>query len=60
MKAIVVGSGAGGATAALELSSKSFDVTVLEADKPFKPFTRHLKLTEPLRRLGLLGDEKNT
>ena len=58
MKAIIVGSGAGGATAALELTSKGFDVTVLEAGKPFKPFTRHLTLTEPLRRLGLLGDER--
>ena len=58
MKAIIVGSGAGGATAALELTMKGFDVTVLEAGKPFKPFTRHLTLTEPLRRIGLLGDEQ--
>jgi choline dehydrogenase-like flavoprotein len=57
MKAIIVGSGAGGSTAALELTLKGFEVTVLEAGKPFKPFTRHLTLTEPLRRLGLLGDE---
>lgn len=34
MKAIVVGSGAGGATAALELTSKGFDVTVLEVVNP--------------------------
>jgi choline dehydrogenase-like flavoprotein len=58
MKAIIVGSGAGGATAALELTMKGFDVTVLEAGKPFKPFTRHLTLTEPLRRMGLLGNER--
>lgn len=58
MKAIVVGSGAGGGTAALELALKGYEVTILEAGKPFKPFTRHLTLTEPLRRLGLLGDEK--
>ena len=57
MKAIVVGSGAGGGTAALELTLKGFDVTVLEAGKPFKPFTRHMTLTEPLKRIGLLGDE---
>jgi choline dehydrogenase-like flavoprotein len=57
MKAIVVGSGAGGSTAALELTLKGFEVIVLEAGKPFKPFTRHLTLTEPLRRFGLLGDE---
>jgi ferredoxin len=58
MKAIIVGTGAGGATAALELTMNGFDVTVLEAGKPFKPFTRHLTLTEPLRRIGLLGDEQ--
>ncbi len=57
MKAIVVGSGAGGSTAALELTLKGFEVTVLEAGKPFKPFTRHMTLTEPLKRIGLLGDE---
>ena len=58
-KAIVVGTGAGGGTAALELTQKGYEVVVLEAGKPFKPFTRHLTLTEPLRRLGLLGDERN-
>jgi ferredoxin len=58
MKAIVVGSGAGGAISALKLASKGHDVTILEAGKPFKPFTRHLTLIEPLRRLGLLGNEK--
>jgi ferredoxin len=59
MKVIVVGSGAGGGTAALELASRGYDVTILEAGKPFKPFSRHLTLTEPLRRIGLLGDERN-
>ncbi len=58
MKAIVVGSGAGGATAARELQSKGFKVTLLEAGPPFKPFTRHLSWTEPLRRFGLLGGEQ--
>ncbi len=57
MKAIVVGSGAGGSTAALELTLKGFEVIILEAGKPFKPFTRHMTLTEPFRRFGLLGDE---
>jgi len=57
MKAIVVGSGAGGATAARELQSRGFEVLVLEAGPPFKPFTRHISWTEPLRRWGLLGGE---
>ena len=59
MKAIVVGSGAGGATAARELQTKGFDVLLLEAGAPFKPFTRHLSWTEPFRRYGLLGGENN-
>lgn len=59
MKIIVVGSGAGGGTAALVLASKGYDVTILEAGKPFKPFTRHLTLVEPLKRMGLLGCESN-
>ena len=57
MKAIVVGSGAGGSTAALELTLKGFEVVILEAGRPFKPFTRHMTLTEPFKRIGLLGDE---
>jgi len=58
MKAIVVGSGAGGATVAHELTLKGYQVRVFEAGKPFKPFTRHLTLTEPLKKAGLLGNEK--
>ena len=57
MKAIVVGSGAGGATAARELQSRGFEVLVLEAGPPFKPFTRHISWAEPLRRWGLMGGE---
>jgi choline dehydrogenase-like flavoprotein len=57
MKAIVVGSGAGGATAARELQSRGFEVLILEAGPPFKPFTRHISWAEPLRRFGLLGGE---
>jgi choline dehydrogenase-like flavoprotein len=59
MKAIVVGTGAGGATAARELQSAGFEVCILESGSSFKPFTRNLSWSEPLRRLGLLGGEKN-
>jgi choline dehydrogenase-like flavoprotein len=59
MRAIVVGTGAGGATAARELQSKGFEVCILESGSSFKPFTRNLSWSEPLRRLGLLGREKN-
>lgn len=59
MKAIVVGSGAGGATAARELAKRGMEVTVLEAGGRFKPFTRRVGWTEPLRRAGLLGGERN-
>ncbi len=59
MRAIVVGSGAGGATAARELVRRGMDVVVLEAGGQFKPFTRRVGWTEPLRRAGLLGGERN-
>jgi len=58
MKVIVVGSGAGGAAVAKEMSLNGHEVTILEAGKPFKPFTRKMTLTEPLKRFGLLGNEK--
>jgi ferredoxin len=56
-KAIVVGSGAAGATVARELQGR-FDVTVLEEGKPFHPFTLSLTLLESLRKSGLLFDER--
>jgi choline dehydrogenase-like flavoprotein len=59
MRAIVVGSGAGGATAARELVRRGMEVVVLEAGARFKPFTRRVGWTEPLRRAGLLGGERN-
>ncbi|HJX24264.1 MAG TPA: FAD-dependent oxidoreductase [Candidatus Bathyarchaeia archaeon] len=59
MRIVVVGSGAGGATAARELSGKGFEVLVLEAGKQFRPFTRQVGWVEPLRRFGILGDERN-
>ncbi|MGZ7049813.1 MAG: GMC family oxidoreductase N-terminal domain-containing protein, partial [Methanobacterium sp.] len=58
MRAIVVGTGAGGATAARELAKNGYDVLILEAGKEFKPFRRLLSVAGPLRRTGLLGDEK--
>lgn len=56
-RAIVVGSGAGGATVAKELQG-TFDVTVLEAGGSFKPFSYNLQLIESFRRTGLLFDER--
>lgn len=56
-KAIVVGSGAGGATAAKELQG-TFDVTVLEAGKEFRPFSFNLSLLETLRKTRMFFDER--
>ncbi len=59
MKAIVVGSGAGGATAARELAAQGWDVRVLEAGQPFQPLDRRLlQWAEPFRRAGLLGSTR--
>lgn len=55
--AIVVGSGAGGATVAKELQG-DFDVLVLEAGREFRPFRIDLDIPERLKRLGLLFDER--
>ncbi len=57
MRAIVVGTGAGGATAARELAANGFEVIILEAGKEFKPLRRLLKLAEPLRKTGLLSEK---
>lgn len=56
-RAIVVGSGAGGATVARELQGH-FEVTVLEAGREFKPFGMKLERLEWLRQLGLFFDER--
>ncbi|MCX6649028.1 MAG: FAD-dependent oxidoreductase [Candidatus Bathyarchaeota archaeon] len=56
MKIIVVGSGAGGATAARELSAQGHEVLVMEAGRPFQPFT-HLGWAQAIRGTGLLGGE---
>jgi len=54
---IVIGSGAGGATAARDLAARGVEVVVLEAGRPFQPFTRRLGWAEALRGAGLLGGE---
>jgi choline dehydrogenase-like flavoprotein len=56
-RAIVVGSGAGGATAAMELQG-AFDVTVIEAGKEFKPFPVGLPALEKWRKLGIHLDTR--
>jgi choline dehydrogenase-like flavoprotein len=57
MRAVVVGSGAGGAAAARQLLG-AFDVTVLEAGGEFRPFTQNLSLVEHLRSSRLFLDER--
>jgi choline dehydrogenase-like flavoprotein len=56
-RAIVIGSGAGGATVAMELQGQ-YDVTVIEAGGEFAPFNTPLSRLEPLRRSGLLFDAR--
>ncbi|MGE5483834.1 MAG: GMC family oxidoreductase N-terminal domain-containing protein [Ignavibacteriales bacterium] len=56
-QAVVVGSGAGGATVAKELQGH-FQVTVLEAGREFRPFARNLASLEKLKRTGLFFDER--
>jgi choline dehydrogenase-like flavoprotein len=56
-QAIVVGSGAGGATVAKELQGH-FDVTVLEAGKEFRPLGLSLPAMERVKRTRLLFDER--
>jgi choline dehydrogenase-like flavoprotein len=56
-RAIVVGSGAGGATVAKELQG-GFDVTVVEAGKDFRRATLDRRAIERLRRSRLLVDPR--
>jgi choline dehydrogenase-like flavoprotein len=58
-RALVIGSGAGGATVAKELQGH-FDVTILEAGGDFKPFLWTQARLEQLKRSGLLFDERLT
>jgi choline dehydrogenase-like flavoprotein len=59
MKAIVVGSGAGGAVAARELVRNNFEVTILEAGKPFKPLTHKVSWLSSFRGSWLLKNENS-
>lgn len=56
-RAIVVGSGAGGATAAKELQ-RAFDVTILEAGTDFRRVTLERGSIERLRRSRLVVDPR--
>jgi choline dehydrogenase-like flavoprotein len=56
-RAVVVGSGAGGSTAAKELQG-NYDVTVLEAGREFHPFAMNLSLVEKIKQAGLMIDER--
>ncbi len=56
-KAIVIGSGAGGAMAAKELQGH-FQVTVLEAGVEFKPFSYNMNTLLRFRKSGLYLDER--
>jgi choline dehydrogenase-like flavoprotein len=56
-KVIVIGSGAGGATAAKELQGK-FDVTIIEAGNSFHPFKANLCTIEKIKGTGVFFDER--
>ncbi len=56
-KAIVIGSGAGGAMMARELQGH-FQVTVLEAGGEFQAFSLNMKKLADLRKTGLFLDER--
>lgn len=59
MRAIVVGTGAGGAVAASELAQSGFQVTMLEAGKPFSPLTHKVSWLSSFRGSWLLKNEKS-
>jgi choline dehydrogenase-like flavoprotein len=59
MKAIVVGSGVGGAIAARKLAQNGFEVTILEAGKPFSPLTHKVSWLSSLRGSWLLKEENS-
>ena len=57
MKALIIGSGAGGAMAA-KMLARDFDVTVLEAGGAFRPLAFPLNTLSALRPTGLYFDER--
>ena len=56
-KAIVVGTGAGGAAVARELQKK-YQVTILEAEAEFRPFSLSVRRLAKFRRGGVFFDER--
>jgi len=56
-KAVVIGSGAGGAMCAKELQGR-FQVTILEAGREFRPLACSLPLLEKLRKTRLFFDAR--
>lgn len=56
-KAIVIGSGAGGAMIARQLA-RQFDVTILEAGRAFRPLSLPLEHLARFRKTGLYFDER--
>lgn len=56
-KALIIGSGAGGATVAKELQG-TYDVTVLEAGREFRPFSMNLSVVETIKKTGLMFNER--
>jgi choline dehydrogenase-like flavoprotein len=56
-RAIVVGTGAGGAAAARELQG-TYQVTILEAGRKFQPLSLSMRWMERLRNWGLLFNER--
>jgi ferredoxin len=56
-RAVVVGSGAGGAAAARELQG-AYQVIILESGREFRPLGLSLRWMERLRNWGLLVDER--
>jgi choline dehydrogenase-like flavoprotein len=58
-QAIVVGSGAGGATVAKELQEQGkYQVTILEAGKAFRPLSLNLTMVERIKKTRLFFDER--